>query len=56
VVGRLDSVWAEQRLVDEQAGLATLLLATHPGGCLTAGQMDRADAALTTAILRRRPR
>ncbi|MET8991927.1 hypothetical protein ABZW49_41310, partial [Nonomuraea wenchangensis] len=29
--GRLDSVWAEQRLVDERPGLATLLSATHPG-------------------------
>ncbi|MET8993184.1 hypothetical protein ABZW49_47730 [Nonomuraea wenchangensis] len=42
--GRLDSVWAEQRLVDERAGLATLLPATHPGRGLTVEQMEQADA------------
>ncbi|MGW5161696.1 hypothetical protein ACWEPN_40040 [Nonomuraea wenchangensis] len=42
--GRLDSVWAEQRLVDERAGLATLRPATHPGRGLTVEQMEQADA------------
>jgi hypothetical protein len=54
--GRLDSVWAEQRLVDERAGLATLLLAIHPGRGLTTEQMDQADAWLTTTMPRRRAR
>ncbi|MGA5759478.1 hypothetical protein [Nonomuraea bangladeshensis] len=48
--GRLDSVWAEQRLVDERAGLSTLLLAPHPGRGLTVEQMEQADAWLATTV------
>lgn len=44
--GRLDNVWAEQRILDARAGAATLLLATHPANGLTPAQMNQADAWL----------